>query len=643
LFDEISEHMCWHNRYHYGNSKVIYQANGDANDWHYGEQTTKRKILAWTPEIGSLAEGGFWPSPTYIVSQCERQMHMSLILAQSAANFGVLNDLTPYGIDNHNTTLTFSIEHMSLVPGSFTVSVSSPDPNVVSIANPVMTTGVLADSDYETISINVALANGMAGGTPVSFDVVVNNGAYDIHSTTITKLFQPVELFSDNGSSLSNWSSSGGWGVINSTGYNSGSSIADSPTGNMSTSLQTLILNNPLDLTDAQNPILEYYTKWDIYRLFDYVQIQASTDNINWSELCGEYTKQGTSPDNVRSNSIAPDQPTGEGLYDGYQKEWVREQIDLSNYAGINTLYIRFIAKGDTEVAKNDGIYIDDFTYYHEPLGHCENNVQDADETGVDCGGSDCVNCPTCFDGIQNGNETGTDCGGNCEFCPLETCQAYDFNVDPVIKFDPGQDFGTSIIQDNGATLYMVGNVWKAVEINYAVTPNTMLEFDFKSTVEGEIHEIAFDNDLIFAPVHRGVIYGNQGYAGSFTNAIYNGSGNWQNFVIPIGNQFTGNFQYLVLTADDDANAAGNSYFSNIKIYEDIDGNQQCDNCVNNIVENTIPPIIYSKSAIDYIETNGTITNLGTIIQYNAGNYVQLNCGFSINNAEFRAYIDPCQ
>jgi len=45
----------------------------------------------------------------------------------------------------------------------------------------------------------------------------------------------------------------------------------------------------------------------------------------------------------------------------------------------------------------------------------CEDGVQNGDETGIDCGGSNCVPCetpPTCNDGIQNGDETGIDCGG---------------------------------------------------------------------------------------------------------------------------------------------------------------------------------------------------------------------------------------
>ncbi|TXB66795.1 T9SS type A sorting domain-containing protein [Vicingus serpentipes] len=50
--------------------------------------------------------------------------------------------------------------------------------------------------------------------------------------------------------------------------------------------------------------------------------------------------------------------------------------------------------------------------------GHCYNNVKDADEDQIDCGGVDCEPCGTCLDGIQNGEETGPDCGGSvCAPC----------------------------------------------------------------------------------------------------------------------------------------------------------------------------------------------------------------------------------
>jgi hypothetical protein len=53
----------------------------------------------------------------------------------------------------------------------------------------------------------------------------------------------------------------------------------------------------------------------------------------------------------------------------------------------------------------------------------CDDGVQNGDETGVDCGGSNCPACPpSCDDGIQNGDETGVDCGGSCAPCETITC-----------------------------------------------------------------------------------------------------------------------------------------------------------------------------------------------------------------------------
>jgi hypothetical protein len=59
---------------------------------------------------------------------------------------------------------------------------------------------------------------------------------------------------------------------------------------------------------------------------------------------------------------------------------------------------------------------------------HCGNGVQDCDETGVDCGGT----CPACIDpcanhchnGVRDCGETRADCGGECPACPPIQCAA---------------------------------------------------------------------------------------------------------------------------------------------------------------------------------------------------------------------------
>ncbi len=54
----------------------------------------------------------------------------------------------------------------------------------------------------------------------------------------------------------------------------------------------------------------------------------------------------------------------------------------------------------------------------------CSNGKQDADETGVDCGGS-CSPCPTCADNLKNQGEAGIDCGGPCpKICSAEEEQS---------------------------------------------------------------------------------------------------------------------------------------------------------------------------------------------------------------------------
>ncbi len=182
---------------------------------------------------------------------------------------------------------------------------------------------------------------------------------------------------------------------------------------------------------------------------------------------------------------------------------------------------------------------------------------------------------PSCDDGILNQDEVGVDCGGaTCPTCPADVCSSFDFSG--IISYDANDnDQGTATV--NGNEVLITGNGWKAIPINYNVTASTVITFEFRSTVQGEIHEVAFDNDLIFTPDHRYVLYGNQGYTGDYPITTYSGSGNWESFTIPVGSNFTGTFQYLVLTADDDATGNGISEFRNIQLFEDNNGNQTCD------------------------------------------------------------------
>ena len=88
----------------------------------------------------------------------------------------------------------------------------------------------------------------------------------------------------------------------------------------------------------------------------------------------------------------------------------------------------------------------------------CSDGLKNADETGVDCGGScelfEQKTCPapSCSDGVSNGDETGVDCGGSCStLCTADLYEPVEELVYAVLDSD-----GTFQKQFNLASLGQV-------------------------------------------------------------------------------------------------------------------------------------------------------------------------------------------
>ena len=142
-----------------------------------------------------------------------------------------------------------------------------------------------------------------------------------------------------------------------------------------------------------------------------------------------------------------------------------------------------------------------------------------------------------------------------------------DFSIDP---YGGGQDFtGTATVESGGAALRMTGNRWKKIDLPYTITPNTVIEFDFSSTSQGEIHGIGFDNNTSISSSRTFRVYGTQNWGiGDFDN--YSGSGT-THYMIPVGQYYTGDAINLFFTNDHDvSNPSAVSVFSNIRVYEDV-------------------------------------------------------------------------
>lgn len=81
----------------------------------------------------------------------------------------------------------------------------------------------------------------------------------------------------------------------------------------------------------------------------------------------------------------------------------------------------------------------------------------------------------------------------------VENTTVIDFNDYTILSCAGSQDANPTQyeILEAGATLHLWGNNWKAIELPYKATPNTVIEFDFMSDgAEGEINGVGLDEDL---------------------------------------------------------------------------------------------------------------------------------------------------
>jgi len=242
----------------------------------------------------------------------------------------------------------------------------------------------------------------------------------------------------------------------------------------------TMFLESPaISLAGFSTPALSFYHFIDTEAGWDGGFVQVSNDGgISWTNLtAADWALNGyDGPLGAGSNANIAGVEAFSGLSAGY----INSIADLSAYAG-QTINLRFVfgednnTGGDANNGIADGWYIDDiqitdnavasipnsacFTTNQgdngcddatvsvtpcstncgvlgcmDPLAHnfdsmatiddgtcvtCSDNVQNGDENGIDCGGSNpnCPVCPSCTDGIMNGDETGVDCGGSCALC----------------------------------------------------------------------------------------------------------------------------------------------------------------------------------------------------------------------------------
>jgi len=343
----MSRKMTEQNNYFVGTGleTVGYFVNGDSDDWMYGEQTTKPKILSMTPEVGPPSFR-FWPPQGAIDQLNKENLWQNISAAGLLKAYGEVTDLNPNRLTAAEGTLNFNFSNIGLEAGDFTVTIRAITDDLFLASDTLRTS--LNHLAMTNFSIDYQIAENTINES-FDFEIIVNNGLIE-RKTIISKIylsnnFEPIFVDAME-ETLANWNKIGDWGPTDQTFFSAGHSITDSPNGNYRDRTSFYIqVNNAIDLTDATKAVVRFRAKWALETNFDYVQLLASTGASGFEPLCGDFTVL---------NSL--NQPA----YSGFEDDWVLEEIDLSDYLGQKVIF-RFQLDSDGAV-NEDGFYFDDFS-----------------------------------------------------------------------------------------------------------------------------------------------------------------------------------------------------------------------------------------------------------------------------------------
>lgn len=347
---------------------LLYPVNGDANDWMYGDQVQKPKVLAVTTEVGTQNDG-FWPPAARIVPLASAHQRSNQVLAYAAGSYVNARDAAVVSPDGwwhpgNTAQLSVTLQNGGLDASdaggvSITASCSLPGISVLDAVStfPALAPGASAGPQGGDL-LEVWAAPTVVPGTKVPIVLDISDAAgYALRDTVIAFVGQPTTVLFDDCRNLSRWTTTGGWG-LQIAAANSDTVFSDSPAGNyLANADARLTLTGLLDLSGGSHAWLTFKTTWDIEGGYDWGTVEASTNGgASWTPLSGRLTRAGHG---VASNYAGGKQSNGGPGYDMNKRIEDAELIDLSAYAGLSNVKLRFRLQADSG-AQGKGWFIDD-------------------------------------------------------------------------------------------------------------------------------------------------------------------------------------------------------------------------------------------------------------------------------------------
>lgn len=360
IYSEFAGDFTAHNDYLYGTvyQMLAYYSNGTTRDYLESIGT-----YCWVIEVGG---GSFWPSISQIIPVASENKVMLRYLTWAGGDFVDFQNYTVLGKGyvEKNDTLQLKIgvknKGLSKTSKNVNVSLTTTYPNISPLVASVNYDSIQArQTKYNTSTpFKFRLTNSANLMDEITFLVSVKQeNIQTVVDTIRITVGKANVLFYDNGESgIGNWVRGGNqipWDTTFCDKWEGSKSFADSRYGNSKNSTNNNFTTaNSYSLVNVTNPRLEFAMRYALETNYDYVRVQASTDNgTTWTTLQGRYSKL----------------LGGQYSYHGIQT-WVRESINLNAYIG-KSVKFRFLNYTDSGLP-GDGFYFDDFrlVYYNNSM-----------------------------------------------------------------------------------------------------------------------------------------------------------------------------------------------------------------------------------------------------------------------------------
>jgi hypothetical protein len=307
--------------------EILYQTNGDANDWMYGEQGTKPKIFGFIPEIGNDSDG-FWPAQARIPALVAENHEPNLHFCELADDpYRILQPGWPQVNSPDSVSTTFTLNW----------TVPNPDPdNPARVWNLIEATGATVGADnLEGANQSRWTADGWTWSTARS------------HSAT-----------------HSFWS------------------------GNLDGQNDVLISRRGHRVQAGEQ--LRFWTWYQLENAYDYGYVEVSTNGRNFTPLAGSITTNSDPNNRNFGNGITGSsggwvQATFNLALYTNQVIWVRFRYNSDAYTAYEGWYVDDIEPSDlfaTETVVGNGLLNAQHTFTNHPLGTFDYLAQAVDGEG---------------------------------------------------------------------------------------------------------------------------------------------------------------------------------------------------------------------------------------------------------------------